>query len=79
MAESKRAYSIYDDKGTIVMSFIGNNDMIERGIKFGRLTSNTNNEMMLIVTHGMEVSNWNFALGFKAYMRAGWSLVKHNQ
>jgi hypothetical protein len=74
----KKGYSIYDENGNVVMSFVGNSDLMDKALGYGKLTKNTRNEMMLIVGNtGLELSNWNFALGFKVYMRPNWSLVKH--
>ncbi len=36
MADNAR-YSIYDEKGNIIMTFVGKNDIIENAMKFGRL------------------------------------------
>ena len=74
----KKGYSIYDENGNVVMSFVGNSDLMDKALGYGKLTKNTRNEMMLIVGNtGLELSNWNFALRFKVYMRPNWSLVKH--
>jgi len=37
MADNAR-YSIYDEKGDIVMVFVGKDNIIENSMKFGRLT-----------------------------------------
>lgn len=74
----KKCYSICDEHGHTIMSFIGNSDLMDKALGYGRLTKNTRNEMMLIVgKNGLELSNWSVSLGFKVYMRPKWSLVKH--
>lgn len=76
----KNGYSIYDEHGNVIMSFIGNSDIMDKALGYGKLTKNTHNEMMLIIGNkGLELSNWNFAFGFKVYIRQNWSLVKHRQ
>lgn len=77
MADNAR-YSIYDEKGNIVMTFVGKADIIENAMKFGRLTQSNRDEMMVVVgDEGMALSQWNFSLGFKFFIRPKWMLVKH--
>ena len=77
MADNAR-YSIYDEKGDIVMVFVGKDNIIENSMKFGRLTQSTHNEMMIVVgDEGLALSQWNFSLGFKFFIRPKWMLVKH--
>ena len=77
MADNAR-YSIYDEKGDIVMVFVGKDNIIENSMKFGRLTQSTHNEMMIVVgSEGLALSQWNFSLGFKFFIRPKWMLVKH--
>lgn len=71
-------YSIYDEKGNIIMTFVGKNNIIENAMKFGRLTQSTNDEMMVVVgAEGMALSQWNSSLGFKFFIRPKWMIVKH--
>ena len=77
MADNAR-YSIYDEKGNIVMTFVGKTNIIENAMKFGRLTQSTSNEMMVVIgDEGLTLSQWNFSLGFKFFVRPKWMLVKH--
>lgn len=70
-------YRVFDDRFNHVFDFTGNHQLFQNFVAYGRLTQNTNNQMMVVIgKNGLEYGSEGVAVSFKVVMREGWKVVK---